>query len=111
MADQNDPAGASKQERVKVITVELEELVMTASGEKSELKFRRPIGGDFRGLAIGKLGQFDYDEIRKLLPRISLDGLTVASVDAIDGADQLELAAALSDFLVPTRRRAEFQET
>ena len=95
----------------QTITVQVETPVSTASGEKSELRFRRPVSGDLRGISIGKLGQFDYDEIRKLLPRISLDGLSPDMVDKIDVADQLEIAGSISDFLVPKRRRAEFQET
>ncbi|MES2339582.1 MAG: phage tail assembly protein [Pseudomonadota bacterium] len=95
--------------KVELLTVPLETPLARDAGALTELKFRRPKGGDFRGLSMAKLGQLDYDEVRRLAPRISLDGLITEEVDQIDGADQLELAGALSDFLVPTRRKAEFQ--
>lgn len=104
MNDSNDAAG-----RVTLVTVELETAVERDAGPLGQLRFRRPRGGDFRGLSMARLGQLDYDELRKLLPRISLDGLIAEEVDQIDGADQLELAGAMSDFLVPKRRMAEFQ--
>lgn len=111
MSEPTDPAQQSKYGKIMLATIQLETPITTASGEKTELRFRRPLSGDLRGLAIGKLGQFEYDEIRRLLPRISLDGLTVEVVDQIDVADQLEIAGAISDFLVPMRRKAEFQAT
>lgn len=107
----SNPKTPEADNSAQIITVPVETPVATASGEKTELRFRRPVSGDLRGISIGKLGQFDYDEIRKLLPRISLDGLSPDMVDKIDVADQLEIAGSISDFLVPKRRRAEFQET
>ncbi len=92
-----------------IISVPLDTPVPRDGGNIDVLRFRRPVGGDFRGLSMAKLGQLEYDELRKLMPRISLDGLIQQEVDAIDGADQLELAGALSDFFVTTRRKAEFQ--
>lgn len=102
-----NPAPAT--DKVSIATVALETPLQRDAGALDTLRFRRPIGGDFRGLSMSKLGQLDYDEIRRLAPRISLDGLIAEEVDRIDGADQLELAGTLSDFLVPTRRKAEFQ--
>jgi hypothetical protein len=109
MNDIPDPAADSKDGKLKLVTVPLETPIPRDAGDLDKLKFRRPIGGDFRGLSLAKLGQLDYDELRKLMPRISLDGLIIEEVDAMDGADQLELAGAISDFLVPKRRMAEFQ--
>ena len=73
------------------------------------LALRRPLAGDLRGMSIAKLGQLDYDEVRKLLPRISMDGLIAEEVDKLDPADILEIAGELADFLVPKRRMAEFR--
>lgn len=92
-----------------IITVPLETPLKRDAGELTQLRFRKPVSGDLRGMSIAKLGQLDYDEQRKLLPRISLDGLIAAEVDQLDVADQLEISGALTDFLVPKRRMAEFQ--
>ena len=104
-----DPAPAT--DKVTMVTVPLETPLQRDAGPLDALRFRRPSGGDFRGLSMAKVGQLDYDELRRLVPRISIDGLIAEEFDRIDGADQLEIAAALSDFLVPTRRKAEFPTT
>ncbi len=92
-----------------VITIPLDTPLVRAAGPLEQLRFRKPVSGDLRGMSIAKLGQLDYDEQRKLLPRISLDGLIAEEVDKLDIADQLEISSALTDFLVPKRRLAEFQ--
>lgn len=90
-------------------TIPLETPLPRDGGDLAELKLRRPTSGDFRGLSIAKLGQFDYDSVRLLLPRISLDGLIAEEVDRIDPADMMEVSTALSDFLFTARQKAEFQ--
>ncbi len=95
----------------KIVTVAIETVVKRDGGDLDKLRFRRPVSGDLRGISIAKLGQLDYDELRKLLPRISLDGLVPTEIDALDVADQIEVAGAVTDFLVPKRRMAEFQAT
>ena len=95
----------------EIKTVPLETPLKRDAGELADLRFRRPVSGDYRGLSIARLGQLDYDEVRKLLPRISLDGLIAEEVDRIDGADQLEVCAELADFLSVKRRKADFPTT
>lgn len=92
-----------------IITIPLDEPLERAGGTLDTLRFRKPVSGDLRGMSIAKLGQLDYDEQRKLLPRISLDALIAEEVDKLSVADQLEISGALTDFLVPKRRMAEFQ--
>lgn len=94
----------------QIITVPLETPLDRAGGQLTELRFRKPVSGDLRGMSIAKLGQLDYDEQRKLLPRISLDTLIAEEVDRLSVADQLEISGVLTDFLVPKRRMAEFQK-
>lgn len=94
----------------QTITVPLETPLERAGGQLTELRFRKPVSGDLRGLSIAKLGELQYDEQRKLLARISLDGLIAEEVDKLDVADQIEISGALTDFLVPKRRMAEFQK-
>jgi len=91
----------------EIKTVPLETPLKRDAGALEALSFRRPVSGDYRGLSIARLGQLDYDEVRKLLPRISMDGLIVEEVDRIDGADQLEICAELTDFLSVKRRKAD----
>ena len=86
------------------------ETPLTTRGEPIDtLRLRRPKSGELRGLSIAKLGQLDYDEIRKLLPRITQPVLIAEEVDAIDPADMIEIAGEVADFLFTKRRKAEFQ--
>ncbi|MBX9746280.1 MAG: phage tail assembly protein, partial [Hyphomonadaceae bacterium] len=87
----------------------LETPIPRAGGDLTTLRLRRPQSGDLRGLSIAALGQLDYNELRKLLPRISLDMLIVEEVDRIDLADMIEVSGAISDFLFTKRRAAEFR--
>lgn len=91
------------------ITIELDTPLVRSGETLGFLRFRTPVSGDLRGMSIAKLGQLDYDEVRKLLPRISMDTLIADEVDKLSLADQIEISAALTDFLVPKRRMAEFQ--
>lgn len=95
----------------EITTIALDTPLPRDGGALTALRLRRPVSGDLRGMSIAKLGQLDYDEVRKLLPRISLDALIVEEVDQIDVADQLEISAAVADFLFTARRRAEFLTT
>lgn len=70
-------------------------------GETSLTSFglRRPLGGDLRGISGAKLSQFDYEEVRKLIPRISVPTVLDIEVDRFDAADITQIHVALSDFL------------
>ena len=92
-----------------ITTVPLETRVVRPGGEPiTQLRLRRPMSGDLRGLSIAKLGQLDYDELRKLLPRVSLDPLIAEEVDRIDTADMIEISGVVADFLFTARRKEEF---
>lgn len=97
------------EQTLKTVKVVLEKPIVRGETTIDTLTLRKPGGGDFRGISMGKLGQMDYDEIRKLVPRINLEGAIQEEVDALDGDDIMELAVALTDFLFTARRRAEFQ--
>ncbi len=96
-----------------IITIPLETPLKRDGGaaDMTELKLRRPVSGDLRGISIAKLGQLDYDELRRLLPRISVETLLDIEVDRIDPADMLEISGEVADFLFTKRRKAEFQAT
>jgi hypothetical protein len=93
----------------KIITVPLDTPLDRPAGQLEQLRFRKPVSGDLRGMSIAKLGQLDYDEQRKLLARITLDGLIEAEIDKLDVCDQLQISNALMDFLVPKRQLEAFQ--
>jgi len=93
----------------KIITVPLDTPLARTDGQLEQLRFRKPVSGDLRGMSIAKLGQLDYDEQRKLLARITLDGLIEAEIDKLDVCDQLQISNALMDFLVPKRHQEAFQ--
>jgi len=95
----------------EITTVELETPLIRGETELKQLRFRRPVAGDLRGLSIAKLGQLDYDEVRKLAPRITMDGLIDAEVDKLDSADLIELSSAFADFLFQKRHKAALQTT
>lgn len=95
---------------LKISTVDLEMPIERANGDKIDrLRLRRPMSGDLRGISIAKLGQLDYDEVRTLLPRISLDPILGTEIDMIDTADMLEISGSVADFLFTARRKAEFR--
>ena len=58
-------------------------------------------------MSIAKLGQLDYDELRKVLPRVSLDGLIAEEVDRIELPDMMEIAGAVADFLFSEKQQAK----
>ena len=90
-------------------TIPLEQPIPRDGGELAVLRLRRPVSGDLRNLSMARLGQLDFDELRKLLPRISMDGVIAEEVDAMSVADMMEIAGEVTDFLVPRRRMDEFR--
>lgn len=92
-----------------IVTVPLETPLARGETMLAELKLRRPVSGDLRGISVAKLGQLDYDELRKLLPRIAIDGLIVDEIDRIDTADMVEIGGAIADFLFTKKRQEEFR--
>jgi len=92
--------------RKMLIKVPLEVPIMRGETRLDSITMRRPDSGALRGLSLVQLGQMNVDEIRKLLPRITLEGLIVEEVDRIDPADMMEIAGELGDFLLPKRHRA-----
>ena len=92
--------------------VPLDQPIIRGDAKFDTLSLRRPGSGELRGLSLGKLAQFDVDELLKLLPRIaSVDAggpspITSAEAAKLDPADLMEVADKVSDFLLSKRRRA-----
>lgn len=92
-------------------TVPLEQPIKRDGGDITALQLRRFDSGALRGVSMAKLGELQLDEVRKVVPRISIPTITETEFDGIDGADMLEICLALSDFLFTKRRKADFSTT
>lgn len=87
-------------------TITLEAPLKRGESEIAEVQLRRPNSGELRGLSLVQLAQMNVDEIRKLLPRITVPPLTAPEVDQLDPADLMEVAGAVGDFLLSKERKA-----
>lgn len=74
-----------------------------AYGDKtlSEIRLRRPKGGDLRGIKLSRLEEVDVDTILTLVPRIAITPVSPAQLAELDPADLVELAAAVVGFFAP----------
>lgn len=90
--------------------VTLDRPIVRGSETISVVKVRKPSTGELRGLSISALAQLDVDELRKLLPRITMPLLTQADVDGLDPADTLQLGSEVVDFLLPKARKPAFPD-
>jgi hypothetical protein len=103
---------------IPIETVPLDVPIKRGEQKFAELHLRRPGSGELRGCSLGKLAQFDVDELLKLLPRIATitgesgpSPITAVEAAAIDPADLMEVADKVSDFLLSKRRKASLLTT
>ncbi len=80
-------------------TIMLEHPIERGETSLTSFQLRRPLGGDLRGISGMKLKNFDYEEVRKLIPRISVPTVLEIEFDRFDAADITQVELALSDFL------------
>ncbi|MCC2976234.1 phage tail assembly protein [Sphingomonas sp. PL-96] len=85
--------------RKMTCTVELEGSLKRGDAELTSLTFRRPETPALIDLSLVQLGQMNVDELRKLLPRISADGLIAEEVDKLGADDMLLIAREISTFM------------
>ncbi len=100
-----EPAGP------KIVTVELDEPIQLGDRTIEEIKLRKPISGELRGLSLVALGQMNVDELTKLLPRITMPTLPAPVLATIDPADMMAIAETITDFLLTRRQKAALQTT
>ncbi|MFV0625195.1 phage tail assembly protein [Sphingomonas sp. ac-8] len=79
--------------------VELEAPLKRGDQDLATLTFRRPDTAAILDLSLVQLGQMNVDELRRLLPRISTDGLIEQEVDRIAADDVLLIAREISTFM------------
>nr|MDT0527341.1 phage tail assembly protein [Streptomyces sp. DSM 41633] len=68
----------------KIRTVPLDHPLTRGDQKIDKLQLRKPTAGDMRGLSLARLGAMEVDEMRKLLPRITMPPLTDAEVMSIE---------------------------
>lgn len=74
----------------------------------TRINVRRPHSGELRGLKLLDLMQMDANALHKLAPRITNPIIHEPMAAAMDPADFLQLAAEVTDFLLPSRARQDF---
>lgn len=69
-------------------------------GEKklNHFTLQRPRGGALRGIQIQSIGLQDFDELCKLVPRISSPAITVGNLCDMDAADILQVSHKVLSF-------------
>lgn len=91
------------------VIVDMGELVEPDEAAVGGLSLRKPLGGDLRNVSIARLQHLYYEELRTIVPRITTPRLTSDDIDAMPLAKLMGLASRVSNFLLTTRRRAEFR--
>ncbi len=80
-------------------TITMETPIDRGDAKLTSFQLRRPLGGDLRGISGMKLKNFDYEEVRKLIPRISVPTVLDIDFDRFDAADITQVELVLADFL------------
>jgi hypothetical protein len=70
-----------------------------------ELKLRRPMAGDLRGLSAIDVIRQEYAAVEKLAPRITLPPMTAQDVASLSPADFMELGSGIADFFMSRQSR------
>lgn len=89
----------------KFATVTLDEPIERGDQTITEVKVRRPNTGELRGLNIADLVQMNVDATSKLLPRITMPGLTPNEIAELAPSDFTQLGMEVQDFLVPSAKK------
>jgi hypothetical protein len=99
-------AQAEMPERKTVIeTITLEEPICRDGGKVTELRLRKPRGGDLRGMKVGELMNGDVNTIIAVLPRISDPFITEAEAADLSAEDMAEIAGTLRGFFMTAAQK------
>lgn len=79
-------------------------------GTLKTVHVRKPASGELRGLSLAQIAQLDVNDLRKVLPRLTIPPLTVQEIDALDPSDLVALGSEVTNFLLPKAARAAFPE-
>lgn len=91
--------------------VTLDTPIMRGENAISHFVMRKPVGGTLRGVNMGPLSQGSYDEVRKIIPRISDPVILATELDQMGAEDLMTITGELMDFLSSSAVKAAFQQT
>ncbi|MDB5725471.1 MAG: phage-related tail protein [Novosphingobium sp.] len=97
----------SDEPNPKIRSVTLDHPIKRGDDLIEKLQLRKPGAGELRGLSLIRVAQMEVDDLRKLLPRITIPVLTDHEVGLIESEDLMAIASELSDFLLTRRMREE----
>lgn len=91
-------------------TVPLDAPINRGETTIAEVKIRKPMAGELRGLSLVELGQLNVNALASLLPRITMPTLTKPEVEALDPADLLAMGGVVGRFLLQKSRLVDAPE-
>ena len=91
-------------------TVPLDTPISRGETTIGEVKIRKPMAGELRGLSLVELGQLNVNALASLLPRITMPTLTKPEVEALDPADLLAMGGVVGRFLLQKSRLTDAPE-
>lgn len=87
--------------------IDLEVPIVRGEQKIDKLQLRRPIGGDLRGLNLHDILKLDVNQVRTLLPRITVPTILPEEATALDPVDLVMLSTELADFFTPSALRPD----
>ncbi|MEQ5834214.1 phage tail assembly protein [Marinobacter sp. NFXS9] len=91
--------------KTETVTVDLDTPITRESEKIDQVKLRKPMAGELRGLSLAEVINLDVDSITKLVPRISTPTLTEPEVRNMDPADLTECGKEIAGFLLQKRHK------
>ena len=86
--------------------IKLEEPIERGETKITELKLRKPHGGELRGLTLVDLTQLKTDTVIALLPRITMPTITDVEAAMMDPADLLQCGVEIATFFLTAEMKA-----
>ena len=92
-------------------TVQLDTPIVRGEQTIKTVQVRKFASGEMRGCSVSGLLNLNFDEIEKLLPRVTIPPLTKPEVVALNPADLVQFGSEIMDFLLPTDAKAALSPT
>ncbi|KQZ94553.1 phage tail assembly protein [Pseudomonas sp. Root562] len=94
-----------KNPNVEIVT--LDTPITRGEEEITSVSLRKPMSGELRGVSLADLLQMDVIALRKVLPRITSPALTDHELGRMDPADLVQMATAVTGFLLPKSAKTD----
>jgi hypothetical protein len=104
----NEQTTRSDSEALATVTLEVP--IKRGEQEIKQIRLRRPMGGELRGVSLSDLAQLDVGAIIKVAPRIAIPTLTTADMNSIDPADLMQIGSEILGFLLPKGVKASLEQ-